>query len=49
VSANRTAFLLQSLADLRAGLGGALAVRRGDPVREIKAVSAPAPSTSPRT
>ena len=31
---NRNAFLLQALADLRASLGGALAVRRGDPVAE---------------
>lgn len=34
-SANRTAFLLDSLAALRDELGGALAVRRGDPVEEV--------------
>jgi deoxyribodipyrimidine photo-lyase len=34
-SANRTAFLLDALADLRAGLGGALAIRRGDPVAAV--------------
>lgn len=34
-SANRTAFLLEALADLRASLGGALVVRRGDVVSEV--------------
>jgi deoxyribodipyrimidine photo-lyase len=34
-SANRVAFLLESLADLRASLGGALVVRRGDVTAEI--------------
>jgi deoxyribodipyrimidine photo-lyase len=36
-SANRTAFLLESLADLRDSLGGSLVVRRGDPVAEVAA------------
>lgn len=34
-SPNRTAFLLDALADLRAGLGGALAIRRGDPAAVV--------------
>ncbi len=34
-SANRTAFLLESLADLRRSLGGSLVVRRGDVVAEV--------------
>lgn len=34
-SANRTAFLLEALADLRKSLGGKLVVRRGDVVAEI--------------
>ena len=34
-SANRTAFLLDSLADLRASLGGKLVVRRGDVIGEV--------------
>ena len=34
-SANRTAFLLEALADLRTSLGGALVVRRGDVVSEV--------------
>lgn len=34
-SANRTAFLLDALRALRDGLGGALAVRRGDPIEAI--------------
>jgi deoxyribodipyrimidine photo-lyase len=36
-SANRTAFLLESLSDLRRALGGSLVVRRGDPVAEVAA------------
>ena len=36
-SANRTAFLLESLSDLRDSLGGALVVRRGDPIAEVAA------------
>lgn len=34
-SANRTAFLLDALADLRERLGGALVVRRGDPASAV--------------
>lgn len=34
-SANRLAFLLDAVADLRSNLGGALVVRRGDPVTAI--------------
>lgn len=34
-SANRVAFLLESLADLRHGLAGSLVVRQGDPVAEV--------------
>jgi deoxyribodipyrimidine photo-lyase len=37
-SANRTAFLLESLADLRDSLRGALVIRRGDPVAEVEAL-----------
>ena len=36
-SANRTAFLLEALVDLRASLGGTLVVRRGDVVTEALA------------
>lgn len=36
-SANRTSFLLESLADLRASLGGSLVIRRGDPASEVAA------------
>ena len=36
-SANRSAFLLEALADLRAALGGRLVVRRGDVVAETLA------------
>lgn len=37
-SANRTAFLLETLADLRASLGGRLVIRRGDVVAETLAL-----------
>jgi deoxyribodipyrimidine photo-lyase len=37
-SANRTAFLLEALADLRAALDGRLVVRLGDPVEEVARV-----------
>jgi len=37
-SANRSAFLLEALADLRAALGGRLVVRRGDVVAETLAL-----------
>ncbi len=39
-SANRTAFLLDALADLRASLGGKLVVRRGDASTEIARLGA---------
>ncbi len=41
-SANRTAFLLESLADLRKSLGGKLVVRRGDVAAEILRLGADA-------
>lgn len=41
-SANRTAFLLEALADLRKSLGGRLVVRRGDVVEEILRLDADA-------
>ncbi len=37
-SANRSAFLIEALADLRASLGGKLVVRRGDVVAETLAI-----------
>jgi deoxyribodipyrimidine photo-lyase len=39
-SANRTAFLLDALGALRDGLGGALAVRHGDPAAEVSRLRA---------
>ena len=41
-SANRTAFLLEALADLRQSLGGKLVVRHGDLVAEILRLGADA-------
>ena len=38
MSANRMAFLLEALADLRGSLRGALVIRRGDPVAEVAAL-----------